>query len=208
MTFSRKWIAARTAGLHDDPVDSCRIICTKYMCGNSDPCSAAKWNEDCCTGKCANCPDVSFPVPSGQESSPVTLSIWTQKEISGRKKYGLFRVSMSLLELSNDLRASIPKLKDHVRTAAVSWAKVNDDLAQLRPGTVLTFEDYQRNFEVFHSEMPTSMGFSANNIQLALYPIGVKFMREEGGEVETGAVVFISPDLKHDHQQIEVMANW
>ena len=186
-------------------MDSCRVICMHYMCGDCDACSPANWNEDCASGNCVNCPAISFPVPSGEASTLVTVSLWTQKEIAGRKKFGLFKVSMTVQELSKDLESMIrPKMTEHIRMAAIAWARVHADISQLEPGMILTMEDYQRNYEIFHAEMPTSTAFSANTIQLAMYPIGVKFKREVGGPVETGAVIFISPDLKHCHQQVEV----
>ena len=181
------------------------MICTRYMCGDCDASIPVDWNEDCASGNCVNCPAISFPVPSDQASTLVSVSLWTQKEIGGRKKYGLFKVSMTVQELSKELESMIrPKMTEHIRMAAIAWARVHEDISQLKPGTILTYEDFQRNYEIFHAEMPTSTAFSANSLQLALYPIGVKFVREEGGPVETGAVIFISPDLKHCHQQVEV----
>ena len=160
-------------------------------------------------GSCVECPPPSFPVPSDRANTQVTFSLWTQKNIGGRKKFGLWNVTKTIKELSAELVADVKAMKCHIFTAAVCWERLGEDISQLRPGKdVLTFEDYQRNFELFHSEMPTSMGYAANNINLAMYPIGVKFRRpsptEETPPVETGAVIFLSPDLHHDAQQVQL----
>ena len=135
-----------------------------------------------------------------------------QKDIAGRKKYGLWRVTKSVEELARELTADVAAMKRHVFTAAICWKALSEDLRHLRPGMdVLTYEDFQRNLELSFAEMPTSMGFSANGISLALYPIGVKFKRPSpvadvpvaDVPIENGAIVFLSPDLRHDSQQIE-----
>jgi hypothetical protein len=82
--------------------------------------------------------------------------------------------------------------------------------ALLRPGKdVLTMEDYQKNWELMHRQMTTSMGYSANSFQVAMFPAGCRFRRPVTEAVPdppigTGAIVFITWDTIHDHQQIEL----
>ena len=131
--------------------------------------------------------------------------MWKQKDVDGHRKFGLFNVTMTVEELSRELQKGIGILKLHIFTAALAWTKLNQDIAQLRPGIdLITMEDYQRNYEIFHSEMPTTTGYAANNIQIAIYPVALRFRRPSSDEVESAAIVFLSPDLRHDHQQVEV----
>ena len=156
-------------------------------------------------GKCPHCPRISFAPPEGRASERVTLSLWTYQLVNCRKQYGLFKVSKSLAELSQELAHDVRLIIRHVFTAAMTWAKLDEDLAQLRPGVdVVFFEDYQRNFELFHAEMATSMAYGANSFSLAMFPVGIKFRREAGGDVLSAAVVFLSTDLRHCFQQVDV----
>ena len=206
-TFRRLWDAARECGLHDDEASSCRLICSKFMCPGIDPFNPSAWNEDCCTRKCRQCPPIVFDIPEGCASETVTFSMWTYKDIDGRRQYGLFKVTKSVEEVRTDLVKDIPRLLVHVYNAALAWSKLRKDESELRAGIdVLCIEDYQRNYDVWHAEMPTSMGYSANNMSLAMYPVVIKFRRVNGGPVETAAVIFISTDLRHDHQQVEQIA--
>ena len=198
-------MAARQCGLHRSDLDSCRLICAKYMCDSADPFKPATWNEDCVTGKCRDCPKPSFLFHPRQENDHITVSLRTTKDVNGRRVFNLFNVDKSVPQLAQELEKDIRPITEHIYTAAVAWAKCSDDISQLRAGVdVLTFEDFQRNVELTHVEMPTSLGYGANSMQFALYPIGVKFRSEDVGPIKSGAIVFISPDLKHDHQQVEV----
>ena len=176
------------------------------MCVGVDPFNPAAWNEDCVTGKCRECPKPSFPIPPGREDAAINLSQWTTKEVDGRRKYGFFHVDKTVRQLAYELEADLKHMTEHIYMAALAWAKCREDVSQLRAGVdVLTFEDFQQNIELSHVEMPTSMAYGANSMQFALFPIGVRFRKEDDGEVQSGAIVFISPDLKHNHQQVEAM---
>ena len=84
---------------------------------------------------------------------------------------------MTVGELATQLVKDVQDMKRHIFTAATTWAHLKQNIDQLRPGTIITYEDYQRNFELTHMEMPTSMGYAANNIQLGMFPMGGKFRR-------------------------------
>ena len=125
--------------------------------------------------------------------------MWKQRDINGHRKYDLFNVVMTAQELSQEPQKGFEVLELHIYNAA--WTKLNKDLSELRPGIdCLSIEDYQRNYEVFHSEMPTT----ANNLQIAMYPIVLRFRRPSSDELESAAVTILLPDLRHDHQQVEV----
>ena len=129
--------------------------------------------------------------------------------MASRKKFGLWRKSMTVEELAEDLAADVIRMKRHVYTASRIWESCSQDLQRLRPGLdVVTIEDFQKNLEICHAEIPTSMGFSANSIAIAMYPVAVKFRRilqNQESKFESAWVIFVSPDLRHDNQQIAVM---
>ena len=56
--------------------------------------------------------------------------------------------------------------------------------------------------EVPYRENPTSLAYSTNKKTVALYPICVEYLNEHG-QLCKGAIVFLSEDKKHDHQQVE-----
>ena len=175
------------------------------MCGDVDAFKPSSWNQNCASGKCKECPKPSFPVPPELESPTATFAMWKQRDINGHRKYGLFNVVMTAEELSRELQKGFEVLKLHLFNAALAWTKLNKDLSELRPGIdCLTIEDYQRNYEVFHAEMPTTMAYAANNLQIAMYPIVLRFRRPSSDELESAAVTILSPDLRHDHQQVAV----
>ena len=100
------------------------------------------------------------------------------KTVDSRRKYGLYNIEMPIQHFAAELRADLNTIKEHVYTAGIAWAKCKEDVSNLRPEIdVLTFEDYQRNVELFHCEMPTSMGYGANSQQFALFPVGVRFRK-------------------------------
>ena len=180
------------------------------MCDGVDAFTPSSRKEGCVSGTCQECPVPSSPVPAGLEGKLVSMSLWAQREINGRKKYGLWQIVKPIEQLAKELADDLSFMKRHINTAAVCWEAVKKYESELRPGIdVLSFEDYQRNFEVSHSEMPTSLGYSANTLPLAMYPVVVKFRRHSTDStpppIETGAIIFLSDDLHHDPQQIEQM---
>ena len=206
----RRIAAAQSCGLIREDQNSCRLFVTNFLCNKDDidPFSPASWNEECCTGVCSRCPIPSFPVPEELQGKEVELSLWSIKEVAGRKKYGLWRVTKKVEELAVELERDVGTMKLHIFTAAICWENLRQDIQDLQPGEdLLTYEDFQMNFELTHFEMPTSMAYAANGFSLAMYPVGVKFCRPSvGGEtpqVETGAIIFLTPDLRHDCYQVE-----
>ena len=155
------------------------------------------------TRKCRDCPIPSFPVPAGREKETVSFSLWTSKELDGRRQFNLFEVTKTLEELSKELANDVVGMIYHVFSAAVAWAKLRKDVEELRPGIdLLTMEDYQRNVEIFHAEAPTSLGYSANSIAIAMYPIAIRYRERVGEEAKTAMLILVSDDLQHGHQQV------
>ena len=173
------------------------------MCGDPDPFDPSQWSEDCVTRKCRNCPTPSFPVPPGREKETTSFSLWTTKDVDGRKQFNLFEVTKTLEDLAKELANDVAGMIYHVYSAAVAWAKLRKDVEELRPGIdVLTMEDYQRNIEIFHNEAPTSLGYSANAICVAMYPIAIRYRQRDGEEAKTAMLILVSDDLQHGHQQV------
>ena len=52
-------------------------------------------------------------------------------------------------------------------------------------------------------EETTTAHFSRNQVQLALYPVVVRFVLEGEDRVRKGALAFLSQDRLHDFQQVE-----
>ena len=67
--------------------------------------------------------------------------------------------------------------------------------------SVITIEDYQMNLEAIYSENPTSMAYSGNKVTVALYPICVEYIGEDG-ILQKGAISILTDDKIHYHQQI------
>ena len=177
------------------------------MCEGIDPFTPSAWNENCATGTCPNCPSRTFPVPPDLAGTNVSFSLWSLKTIDGKKKYGLWQVTKSIEDLSLQLAVEVPKLIRHIFTAAVCWEKRNANIKELRLGLdLMTEEDYQRNFELSHAEQPTSMAYSANSIQIAMYPVALRYRKADAAPDSTpeqAAVIFLTPDRKHDGFQVE-----
>ena len=58
------------------------------------------------------------------------------------------------------------------------------------------------NMEVMYSEKPTSLAYSGNKLTVAMYPICIEFKAADG-TIAKGAIIFLSEDKEHSHQQIQ-----
>ncbi len=56
------------------------MICAEYVCDNPDAFNPSTWREACTVRNCEACPSPSFPVPEGQESEPVALSLGAEDD--------------------------------------------------------------------------------------------------------------------------------
>jgi hypothetical protein len=118
---------------------------------------------------------------------------------------GLFDIKQLYSSLVKGLTKDIKVMKAHVFKSNKCWEGLQARLDTLRPGYVLTEEDFQRNIEVMYREMPTSMGFTSNILTFMVYPTGLYFKREGSEILEKAAIVFVSDDKKHDHEQVQRM---
>jgi hypothetical protein len=208
LCYRRRIQAAQKYKLISEPSKSCRIVCSKYLCGEVDPFEPKTWSEQCLLGTCSACPVPVVQVPAGRGAELVILSLWCQKNFDSRKRYGLWNVSVTLDELAKSVREGIRDMKIHIFTAATCWCRLHQHLDDLRPGKdVLLVEDYQRNAELEHGEMTTSTAYSANTFAVAIFPMVLKFRRppappETSSPLETAGIVFISADTHHGFQQV------
>ena len=58
------------------------------------------------------------------------------------------------------------------------------------------------NLEAVYRENPTSMAFAGNKRTVALYPICIEYV-SDNGELKKGAISFLTEDKIHDHQQVK-----
>ena len=68
--------------------------------------------------------------------------------------------------------------------------------------TSISIEDYQMNMEVMFGKDPTSLAYSANKLTVPMYPICIEFKAADGA-IAKGAIIFLSEDKEHFHQQIQ-----
>ena len=73
--------------------------------------------------------------------------------------------------------------------------------SNLTPTSVISIKDYQQNLEVVYAKQPTSMAYSTNKLAVAVYPICLEFLDNQG-VLKKGAIVFVSGDKHHDYQQV------
>ena len=59
------------------------------------------------------------------------------------------------------------------------------------------------NIDINYSESTTSSHYSANTIAYAGYPIAIRYRDATTHKTAKGAILFISEDLKHDHEQLK-----
>ena len=116
---------------------------------------------------------------------------------------------MTVLKLAKDFDKSVVDLKRHIFTANWEFSVLRKRTELLGMEDLITIEDYQQNLSLFYREMTTSMAYSANIVQIMIYPMALRYLAtsvDENNAVVTRVgkafVVFLSKDLKHDHQQV------
>ena len=197
---------------------SCRELCTRVMCSSPSVASEepTSWVESCVLGSCKSCPQLGVTYPTELGVKEVKFSTWESRKVKITKTnqktkkvctydktvFTLFPKTLSLDQCIEQLKSMIPNLKVHIYTAHKQWKAHEILRSNLVPGSIITIEDYQMNLEVAYGEAPTSVSYSANKIAVAMYPLCVEYLNNEG-ELCKGGIVFISEDKLHDHQQIE-----
>ena len=192
------------------------IMCQSEEVTTLDPLS---WREDCVLGQCTNCPRYETECPADRLDDRVTVGLWGKQWDPIKKKdtNNLHNMEMSLGELVDRFDSSLPKLRKHVYVAYHQWSACREAGANLKTDTILSIEDYQMNLgkdclfllliliplflpEIKLSEETTTAHFSGNITQVACYPVLVKWQDKDGVD-HKGGMIFLTSDLKHDHQQ-------
>ena len=120
--------------------------------------------------------------------------------------FSLYSQTISLDQCIEQLKSMLPNLRLHIYTAHKQWKAHEILRSSLVPGSIITIEDYQMNLEVNYGEALSSVAYSANKISVAMYPLCVEYLNNEGTLCK-GGIVFLSEDKLHDHQQIEEIEN-
>ena len=200
--------ALRKMGILTDIPDSCRAMSGLVLCRGPSfsVLDQLTWSEDCGLRKCKNCPLYSTVVPDNLKSEMVTLSMWDNRLCPVRRKsiHALFPFTMSVQELAERFDKQLPDLASHIYRAGRQWEACKSNSQNLIPlKEILTVEDYQMNLEIIHVEATTSSFFGGNVLQIACYPVMIKFKLEENGLTLKGGLFFITEDNKHDYHQVE-----
>ena len=67
------------------------------------------------------------------------------------------------------------------------------------PHSVIAIEDYPMNLEVVYRNAPTTLAYFANKKTIAMYPLCVEYL-DDDGTLCKGGIVFLSEDKKHNRQ--------
>ena len=93
----------------------------------------------------------------------------------------------------------------HIFVAHNQWATVNRLKTNLEVGDVIMIEDYQQNMEAeYFWENPTTMAYSTNKVNVAVYPMAVYSKCPNSQQLLKHAIVFVSDDKGHDNQQVKL----
>lgn len=196
---------------------SCRDICMTVMCQQegvnaSEP---TTWKPNCATGKCKTCPVFRTECQAELLVKEVKFSLWESRKVNVTKTdknnvtkttekyvFALYPYITTLGETIEKLKKMLTKLKTHIFTAHRQWSAHDHQRNNMDTSSIITIEDYQMNLTVEHNEAPTSCAYSSNKRTIAMYPLCVEFVREDGG-LGKGGIIFLSEDKIHDHQQVE-----
>lgn len=191
---------------------SCRRLAVEHMCRSDfielDPLT---WNDKCARGDCDGCNNIELNIAKSVHNLEITYSQWETRTQMVKKKgkmiekniYALYSSTTIMKDAIELLVNSLYKLRKHIYTAHQQWNAHAVLRENLDMSSTITIEDYQMNITPKFAEQPTTSGYSANKIAFALYPICIEF-RGEDGTIRQGAISFLSDDMKHDHQQIQM----
>ena len=216
----RLLVALQKQGILTQLPVSCRSVASLGLCKpvNFSSGNFLSWLKECCVDPHKNCPKHVTVVPEEKINEQVSVLLWATREDpnKGRDKdgkvkkvHGLFPHIQTVPELAKTFDKNIVSLKNHIYTASWEFHVLKQRTETLCFDDLITIEDYQQNLSIYYREMTTSMGYSANITQIMIYPIALRYVEklvsDEGVETTKqckGFVVFLSKDLKHDHQQV------
>ena len=154
-------------------------------------------------------------LPDSLLTKSINFSLWESKKVdvtkvdksgnpvtSTKTVFSLYPWTLNIADVVDKLKKMINNLKWHIFTAHKQWNAHDVRRASLDLNSLITVEDYQMNVEVVYTENPTSLAYSTNKKSVALYPICVEYLNDEG-LLAKGAIAFLSNDKKHEHQQVE-----
>ena len=183
-------------GLLADTPSSCRLMSAQRMCQKVgvnaiDPLS---WKKECVYGLCKDCPKHNTTVETHLQETPVTVALWGTKfdPLKNKKINNIHDFDFTLGELAAKFDSDIPKLSKHIYTSSHQWEACKKCAQSLQKNWCMTIEDYQENITVTNVEETTTAHFSRNQVQLALYPVVVRFVLEGEDRVRKGALAFLS----------------
>lgn len=190
---------------------SCKQLSLKIMCNDgSQTVDPLTWNKQCATGECDSCPRLEINVEEEKLSAQVPFCQWESrkqnvKDRNGEMKekyvFALYPYTMSMKDAIKMLEQNLPAVRKHVYTAHRQWHAHKVYRENLDESSMISIEDFQMNIDPELVEQPTSTAYSANKVAFALYPICVEYL--DNNELKKAAIVFISSDKKHDHQQVQ-----
>ena len=196
---------------------SCRELCGQVMCelphvSASEPLT---WVPDCVLNRCKSCPEFTVDIPDVMKQKEIRFSLWESRKVLVTKRdkdnnvvsrnkrvFSLYPFTETLENAVQRLKKMLPNLKRHISTAHRQWQAHDVLRNNMDLSTIITIEDYQMNLEVKYRESPTSMAYSSNKKTIAIYPLCVEYLDEEGLLCK-GGIVFLSEDKNHDYQQVE-----
>ena len=178
-------------------------ICVKPGCDVLDPLT---WDANCVDAKCRDCPQQETYVSPDMRDVQLRLALWGTKvdEVKGKPINALHEYVMTFGEVADRFDKFLPKLVKHVYNAAVQWDREKMCREEMEELTVTTVEDYQQNILLTHSEETTTSHYTANQVQLALFPVSVSFRLPGEEKPRKGGICYITSDRIHDFSQVEL----
>ena len=168
---------------------STRDLCFSVMCHQVDVSASepTSWKKECVLGTCSSCPEFQTQCTESLLGKEVKFSLWESRKVtidksSSSEKYvfALYPYIVSLKEAILKLDSMLLGLKTHIFTAHCQWSAHDNHRNNMSPSSIITIEDYQMNMEVVYNEAPTSLAYSSNKRSVAMYPMCVEFIREDG----------------------------
>ena len=169
---------------------SCRELVLLILCKSSvvtsDPLT---WPVACIKRTCKDCSTIELDIVSNEVlNQTITFSQWQSKKqlvnIKGKQNvkyiYSLYTKRETLKVAINQLKINTSDLALHIYTAHRQWEAHSEARKKLCKNTIITVEDYQMNLEAVYSENPTSMAYAGNKVTVALYPICVEYISDNG----------------------------
>ena len=208
--FPRLLEALQKKGICSAMPTSCRAACFQTLCDNdgeaTDP---GTWPKACAMNECKQCS--TFKVAEDPQAGDITFFQWRSGP-TGRfdkkgKEYHVFSLhdtTSTIAQAVKNLEKQVINLRRHIFTAYSQWRAKKICEENLRSDSLMLCSDYQQNISVALESQPTGSVFGGNTVQVAVFPIVAYFKHVEGGPTKKAEIIFVSDDLGHDREQIQV----